>query len=49
MIDKPKSLFWRLVEKHDWVWNQKARWPLDIRKVVCQLLWEAAIREAAHA
>lgn len=42
---KPESLFWKLIRKHDWVWKQKARWPLETRKVVCQLLWEAAIRE----
>jgi hypothetical protein len=40
------TLFGRIIRKHDWVWNQKARWPLAVRVEVCGRLWKAAIQAA---
>ena len=32
------TIFAKLIRKHDWVWAQRARWPLAVRIEVCKRL-----------
>ena len=40
----PESLFLRIVRKHDWIWEQRERWPFRVRLEACDRLWRAAIK-----